>query len=768
MSASEDEVKVKITGEASGANAAMRGAAGAVKDGVASMKDSIGSITGIFQKFNGVFLGLAAIVGGGKLFKSAIDETREFTKEAVGLSRALGITATEASTYVVALDDVGSSTDDLKAASQGLTRQLKTNESGLNQIGIVTRDSNGHLRTMGDILMDGIKVVNSYKEGADRNLAAQTAFGRGVQGSSSVLKLNVAALEEAKQKQEELGLVVGVESVQAAKEYRVAMNDVHDVLKGLQKAVGDAVMPVFTQLAQWFSSIGPAAVTVLKNVMAGLVSVFWGLYTAVTIVWELMKAWVTTMQAPIRGLAMAIYDALHGNFSKAKDDLANIGTEVVGAWSDSFDKIVEHATKARDRMEQAFGDPTKIVGGEAAGKDFVAPKKASTSDDRFREWALQLEKFKEVGGEFREHDIAADIQYWQAKLALVAGSTEKDKALRDKIEHQILQLKRASLAEEKQIAEEAVAQKKAIGDLELQNEQERLRFLREMGRITETQELSALKDLEEKKIALEQQALAERLKLVEADKLARQKVLDEIEQLQIQSAQRLKKIDDDATIARKKQIEDMMSPVVQAVQQSVQGMIQGTTSLRSAIANLGQSILGEFVSLASKKLVTWVAGEIAMTKASVAGAAARTAAQSAAHKQGLAMTAASAIKEIAISAYTAMANVYRSVSAIPYVGWILAPAMAVAAGAAVFRFGQSIASASGGYDIPAGTNPITQLHEREMVLPKAQAEAVREMAAGGGGGRRAQVQFIPVGSDHGLVRVRDLAGLLNDMNWRFQ
>lgn len=42
------------------------------------------------------------------------------------------------------------------------------------------------------------------------------------------------------------------------------------------------------------------------------------------------------------------------------------------------------------------------------------------------------------------------------------------------------------------------------------------------------------------------------------------------------------------------------------------------------------------------------------------------------------------------------------------------------------------ASAEGGYDIPAGVNPMTQLHEKEMVLPKAQAEVIRGLAANGG------------------------------------
>jgi len=50
--------------------------------------------------------------------------------------------------------------------------------------------------------------------------------------------------------------------------------------------------------------------------------------------------------------------------------------------------------------------------------------------------------------------------------------------------------------------------------------------------------------------------------------------------------------------------------------------------------------------------------------------------------------------------------------------------------------GTTIASAEGGYDIPAGVNPVTQLHEKEMVLPKAQAEVIRGLAANGGAGGR--------------------------------
>jgi hypothetical protein len=55
------------------------------------------------------------------------------------------------------------------------------------------------------------------------------------------------------------------------------------------------------------------------------------------------------------------------------------------------------------------------------------------------------------------------------------------------------------------------------------------------------------------------------------------------------------------------------------------------------------------------------------------------------------------------------------------------------------------ASAEKGYDIPAGTNPVTQLHEKEMVLPKAQADVIRGLAANGGkGGGGMTLNYSPV------------------------
>jgi len=60
------------------------------------------------------------------------------------------------------------------------------------------------------------------------------------------------------------------------------------------------------------------------------------------------------------------------------------------------------------------------------------------------------------------------------------------------------------------------------------------------------------------------------------------------------------------------------------------------------------------------------------------------------------------------------------------------------------------ASAAGGFDVPSGVNPVTQLHEREMVLPREQADVIRGMASGkssgGSGGVNVSVTVDASGS----------------------
>ena len=94
-----------------------------------------------------------------------------------------------------------------------------------------------------------------------------------------------------------------------------------------------------------------------------------------------------------------------------------------------------------------------------------------------------------------------------------------------------------------------------------------------------------------------------------------------------------------------------------------------------------------------------------------------------------------AIAEATITGIVSAMNAYKSLSGIPYIGVPLAIA---AAASVAMKTAQQIGqiqaqtftpSARGGYDIPKGVNPLTQLHEREMVLPAEHAEVIRKLAS---------------------------------------
>ena len=183
-----------------------------------------------------------------------------------------------------------------------------------------------------------------------------------------------------------------------------------------------------------------------------------------------------------------------------------------------------------------------------------------------------------------------------------------------------------------------------------------------------------------------------------------------------------------------KEMLSMQATIRGGFENSIKGLVDGTMTLQKAMQGIWQSILQGFGQFISKKVVMWVLGENTQTAATVAGNVVRTESDWWAATQSTLASAWSTIKNIAMKAWEAAASVYASVAAIPVIGPFLAPVMAVAATGAVMGFAAHVASAEGGYDIPAGTNPMTQLHEKEMVLPAKHADVIRGMADGNGGG----------------------------------
>lgn len=127
------------------------------------------------------------------------------------------------------------------------------------------------------------------------------------------------------------------------------------------------------------------------------------------------------------------------------------------------------------------------------------------------------------------------------------------------------------------------------------------------------------------------------------------------------------------------------------------------------------------------KVGSKAASETAQSGAQLAGDAIRTASAVTAEGTKKAVTASTAAASIMSKAYDAAAGVYSSLSAIPFVGWILAPVAAAATFAVVAGWSVAAGSAKGGeWQVDKDGSPYI-LHEKESVLPAGVADNFRKV-----------------------------------------
>ena len=256
------------------------------------------------------------------------------------------------------------------------------------------------------------------------------------------------------------------------------------------------------------------------------------------------------------------------------------------------------------------------------------------------------------------------------------------------------------------------------------------------GKITKQQEYAAEIQYLNDKHTAEEDALTEELGIYQKGTQEYQKTLDEKALLDVKYSTQVAQVQAKAALDANKSWTDSFKTINQAFEGMVQGILQGTETWQQALGKVFTDITAKFVQNTVLPMAEkWIGAQLNMTSAQEAGDAARTASTTAAAATAGATSAAASKGQVSNDAATAAANVYQSVSAIPYVGWLLAPPAAAAAFGAVEAFGSGIASfAVGSYSIPSDMP--ANVHAGEMIIPKTFADSIRsgEATLGSGGG----------------------------------
>jgi len=772
----------------------MRRMVDAAKGGQSGVANALGGLaTGPLAGLKVVFAEMSLILAAGFMGAKAVDEAAKMTEIAMDLGRALGVTTNEARAIQIAMEDIGASTGEYEGAAKGMAKRLKENEEEMNKMGLATRDASGHLRPMTELVADGIKVLGNYKEGTDRMLASQILFGKGLDASSKLMVYNQQTQEDARRTMEEMGLTVGANAVAAWGEYDAAMDKAGFGTQGMTKAIGDSLMPVMTTLVNMFNSVMPAAIILVRGALSGLTSAFLFVKNGVSVLWETLQLMLYSVLEPLRGLTEMLGRAMTGDFSGAVNAFKSIGNNMADAWSGSLNRMADESRKTADQVYNLFArdDQAGSGGGPGAGtSDYVDPKKKEAAKDKAMhvkidkeptamptyEAVLTQQKLAfESENTLREFSKQQELAYWRDILNTYTVGSKDRTSIALKMGKLELDILRQSAKDKSAITQLHAEDWKSetldyIAELDA-----RAAFERDQGNLTQADYLDRQAAFNQMRLQAELDFIAQKLEVAKLDPDANVVMLEQLELQKLEIKRKYKALEGD--LNRQSALESsaaqrsLFSGIRSGFENTIASMLQGMMTLRQGLQALWGAVLQGFTQFIAKKVVAWALGETAQTGATVAGNATRTTSDWGAALQSVAANAWSAVKNIAIKAWEVAASVYAAIAAIPYVGPFLAPVMAIAATGVVMGFAANIASASGGYDIPAGLDPITQLHEQEMVLPAKHANVIRSLAdqepgQGGGGGDTGPIHIY--GSPDDSIKLKDLGKVLKKMKRNFE
>lgn len=285
---------------------------------------------------------------------------------------------------------------------------------------------------------------------------------------------------------------------------------------------------------------------------------------------------------------------------------------------------------------------------------------------------------------------------------------------------------------------------------------------RDLGEITHAEYLARLAEFNQQRLAAEQLFIEQKREVVSQDPEQNPVELERIEQEKAEIRRRYRQ--QDLELQRQMAVESQS--IWQSLGDSISGLwdkgmqalLNGTLTWKNAMQAIGAEVVSWFATQVVGAMVKeWLAGQMKKLAALLGFTTAEKGVQAASTAATVAAKTAETTAVVGANAAQAGSGAAASQASIPIVGPVLALAAMAAVFAAVMAMGKK-KSAMGGYDIPKGVNPMTQLHEEEMVLPKHLANTVRGMAAAGAGeGASGAVQPVNVNiTSHNARGVREL------------
>lgn len=753
---------------------------------------SVSSMHGSLMQFKGSLIGLAAAFGVFKGISALKEEAAELTK----LENILGINTEEANKLNVALHLVGLQTEDYTDMVFKLNRKLKESPESFEHSGIKIKDLNGKMLSQNEIMQNTIQRLQNTKAGLDRNTFAQDHFGRGVAEAIKLGKLNNDVMKDAAKLADEYGVGLDGRTKESVKKFNLEMYKFKLVSQDALQKLGEIALPILNDFMKSVNSISPAslktfgdalrvvgdiAVTVFSavkdvigSVISGAITLFSDIASSAstnfgnsvpdnisktTYFFGLLRVGIAMMSA---GLSMAVNEIEHmfaylyasvkssfnaifeyfdkfinkiksGDFANAvgaanqamRQSIIASNKELADIENKAANKNNEILKKRDVKIESIVNETNgvkKPQDSSAANKGTLGYSSLQTNknDSVMKKYEAELSELKKsffYQNDMHEMSREEEAQFWKDKLKITSAGADVINQVTKKANDLQMSADKDARDQARKYAQVDIDTQKEKGLLLLDEKAKNNEDLLANEIITQEQFLVNQKKFEDEKFEIQKRALEDHKNLLNPQFDIEEiiKTNSQIELLEVQHQNNLLDIRRKAKNENNKFYTDMFASVKSGFKSTLSEFLKGGMSIskfmKNIMTNILDSITNAIASMVTELIANWAMA--AQFGAATTGETSRLAIGASAAQAGAAATA--------------------SAAAIPFYGWAMAPEIGAATYASTLAYEALVPFAEKGYDIPAGVNPLTQLHEKEMVLPKEQADTIRNMGANGGG-----------------------------------
>lgn len=232
-----------------------------------SMGGGLGQrMLGAVKSFAAPVAAAMTVAGVVKFAKSSVDAFNSTASSVNNLKRIIGGSASQVSALSGAMRLSGVDTSQASTSLTIFSKKLsatngdaKATASMQQLLGTSIRDSSGHMKDMSVLLPQVADKLKSMADGPQKTALAIQLFGRSGTAMLPFLNKGSAGISELEAKAKSLGLTLDDTSMSKWGAYKAAVRGTQVAFDGLKIQVGQALIPVFTGLANFVTNtVSPA------------------------------------------------------------------------------------------------------------------------------------------------------------------------------------------------------------------------------------------------------------------------------------------------------------------------------------------------------------------------------------------------------------------------------------------------------------------------------------------------------------------------------